>query len=68
MISDADLKRLQGSTSRRLAEVRKVEHMIDHCITWLKLYAREGKTEDYDSMNEDLEQALVELWQLAAIK
>jgi len=42
--------------------------MIDHCITWLKLYAREGKTEYYDLMNEDLEQALVELWQLAAIK
>jgi len=68
MISDADLKKLQSKPSKRLAEIRRVESAIDTSITWLKLYARDGNIEDFDRLNEDLEQALVELWQLAAIK
>ena len=67
MISDARLKELRSKDSKRLAEIRKVESAIDTCIVWLKLYTREGNIVDFDRLEEDLTQALVELWQLAAI-
>ena len=67
MISDADLNMLKKSKSRRQAEIRKVEATVNSCITWLKLYAREGDTEGFDKVEEDLTQALVELWQLCAV-
>ncbi len=68
MISDGDLKRLGEKESLRLAEIRKVEAAIDDAVTWLKLHGRTGEVEAFDRVQEDLEQALTELWQLASIK
>jgi hypothetical protein len=68
MISDGDLKRIQSRVALRNAEIVKVESAIDTAIIWLKMYARNGEVDEVDRMQEDLEQALTELWQLASIK
>jgi hypothetical protein len=51
-----------------MAEIRRVESALDTCLVWLKLYARDGQVKDFERLNDDLEQTLTELWQLAAIK
>jgi len=68
MISDGDLKLLATKDSLRLAEIRKVESAVDEAVTWLKLHGRTGDVGAFDRVQEDLEQALTELWQLASIK
>ena len=68
MISDGDLQRLAKKASLRNAELRRVESSVDTAITWLKLHARSGDVVAFDRLQEDLEQTLTELWQLASIK